>query len=312
MNKEFCLYAAPLQGFTEAVWRFAHSRVYGSSGDVIYFTPFVRLEKGRVRDKDLRDVASPMNAGLHVVPQVIFRDVDELGSIVDTLASIGVKEIDLNLGCPFQLQVRRGRGAALLGHSEVMDAVAEYMCMRSDVAFSVKMRLGCELPDEWRGIIDALNRMPLSHVAVHPRTAAQQYGGELQFDEFSQLVSSLRHPVIFNGEIKSPEDIADIVHKFPNIKGVMVGRGLQARPSLFDEWNTGRTLSEQKRLEGVVKIHDIIFDHYKAHLCGDAQILSKIKPFWTYLEPLIGHKPMKSIKKATTLSAYTQAIATLR
>lgn len=39
------LYAAPLQGFTELAWRNAHAQVFG--GIDAYYTPFVRLEKGR-------------------------------------------------------------------------------------------------------------------------------------------------------------------------------------------------------------------------------------------------------------------------
>lgn len=38
------LYAAPLQGFTEAPWRNLHQEVFG--GIDAYYTPFVRMEKG--------------------------------------------------------------------------------------------------------------------------------------------------------------------------------------------------------------------------------------------------------------------------
>ena len=36
------LYAAPLQGFTEAPWRNFHEEVFG--GIDAYYTPFVRIE----------------------------------------------------------------------------------------------------------------------------------------------------------------------------------------------------------------------------------------------------------------------------
>ena len=41
------LYAAPLQGFTEAPWRNLHQEVFG--GIDAYYTPFVRMEKGEFR-----------------------------------------------------------------------------------------------------------------------------------------------------------------------------------------------------------------------------------------------------------------------
>ena len=46
------LYAAPLQGFTEAPWRNLHQEVFG--GIDAYYTPFVRMEKGEFRNKDVR------------------------------------------------------------------------------------------------------------------------------------------------------------------------------------------------------------------------------------------------------------------
>ena len=49
------IYAAPLQGFTEAAWRNAHEGVFG--GVDAYYSPFVRLEKGEIRNKDRKEVS---------------------------------------------------------------------------------------------------------------------------------------------------------------------------------------------------------------------------------------------------------------
>lgn len=47
---------APLQGYTDYDYRNAHATVYGPADT--YYTPFVRLEKGReFRPKDLKDIA---------------------------------------------------------------------------------------------------------------------------------------------------------------------------------------------------------------------------------------------------------------
>ena len=53
------IYAAPLQGFTEVAWRNAHAQCLG--GVDAYYTPFVRLEKGEIRNKDRRDVSPEEN-----------------------------------------------------------------------------------------------------------------------------------------------------------------------------------------------------------------------------------------------------------
>lgn len=52
------LLMAPLQGFTEANVRNAFEESFG--GITEYYTPFIRLEKGQFRNKDLKD-ADPAN-----------------------------------------------------------------------------------------------------------------------------------------------------------------------------------------------------------------------------------------------------------
>ena len=63
------IHFAPLQGYTDSVYREAHTRVFG--GVDTYYTPFVRIEKGGFRNKDLKDIACDRNRQVHVVPQLI-------------------------------------------------------------------------------------------------------------------------------------------------------------------------------------------------------------------------------------------------
>ena len=42
------IYSAPLQGFTEAVWRNIHSEIFGGIDG--YYTPFLRYEHGEIRN----------------------------------------------------------------------------------------------------------------------------------------------------------------------------------------------------------------------------------------------------------------------
>jgi tRNA-dihydrouridine synthase len=59
---------APLQGYTDAVYRRAHWECVGGVDE--YYTPFVRIEKGEIRKKDLRDTDPAANEGVPMVPQV--------------------------------------------------------------------------------------------------------------------------------------------------------------------------------------------------------------------------------------------------
>ena len=61
----------------------------------------------------------------------------------------------------------------------------------------------------------------------------------------------------------------------------------------------------------MLKFHRELLHHYESTLCGDAQILSKIKPFWEYAEAEIGRKPWKGIKKASNLAKYHSVVASI-
>ena len=160
---DFRIFAAPMQGFTDAPFCHFHTEVYGQGIDA-WFSPFIRVEKGEVRRRDLQNITSSLNGNHTLIPQVIFRDEAEFGILCNGVAGAGFERMDLNLGCPFPPQVRHGRGSALLRKPELLDAVAG---MADGLALSVKMRLGVERPDEWMGIADTLNRMKLSLSLIH-------------------------------------------------------------------------------------------------------------------------------------------------
>ena len=301
------IYSAPLQGYTGPEWRALHAGMFG--GVDTYCSPFLRVEKGAPRTRDHKAIALSDDAPA-VLPQILFRDTDEFRILADAVIAAGHDRMDLNLGCPFPPQVKHGRGAALLRNPALLEKLSGIMREQyPNVTFSAKMRLGVERGDEWRGIIDILNDMPLSHLAVHPRVAVQQYGGELWMDEFDNLLASTSIPVIYNGDILIPADCLSIAARYPRLEGMMIGRGLLARPSLAAEIKSGSEWDEQRRLDALVDINTALLDIYSDKLCGDAQILSKIKPYWDYAEPLIGRKAAKAIRKATTMTAYTSAIA---
>lgn len=298
------LHIAPLQGYTEADWRLAYVETYGEPDGM--YTPFIRVEKGLPDRRGMRDAAATPSA----TPQIIFKSADEFAILTSALKAAGHTRIDLNLGCPFAPQVRKGRGAGLLLHPEVLAEVARLIAADSGCTYSVKMRPGVDDCELWRHIVPLLNDMPLAHITVHPRAAAMQYTGDVDLDTFAAMSQAISHPIIYNGDIRTPDEISRIATAFPGLKGIMAGRGLLARPSLFEEYRTGTPIGRRERLNGIGKMHDVYCRSLAQRLCGDAQLLSKLKPFWQYLEPEIGHKAYKLIHKATSITKYNTAVDT--
>lgn len=306
---------APLQGYTDAIYRRAHWECVGGVDE--YYTPFVRIEHGEVRKKDLRDTDPERNAGVPTVPQVIASGGDEFARLCDVLQGQGWSRIDLNIGCPFPMQVRAGRGSGLLPYPDRIEEIQREMLRRPEVAFSVKMRTGWESVDEGLSCMNIINAMPLVHVTLHPRLGRQQYKGMPDMEAFRLFCEACRHPMVYNGDISGIENGKLRIENWggavdlSQTKGVMIGRGLLARP-----WITacaGETSAYQKEAgetpayQVLRSMHERIYRHAVETLCGDSQILSRLHAFWEYLD--IPHKQKKAIMKATTLPRYREAVA---
>lgn len=306
------IYAAPLQGFTQAPWRMLHRQL--SPGDIdAYLTPFLRAEGDEPRARDLRDIASPLNEGVPTVAQIAARDAAEFALLADAAAEAGATRIDLNAGCPYPMLTRKGRGAALTESPDSLAAIGEEMRRCPDVTFSLKMRLGLTDPSAWRRSADVIAAMPLAMVTVHPRVARQLYKGELHLDEFGAMTGAWDHPTVYNGDLTTPADIDAVAARFPSIAGVMLGRGLLARPTLAAEWRSGSEAAAAARVEAWLQLHSCLLDHFEATLCGAAQILSKIKPYLDYApEELLPPRALKPLRKASTTAAYRFALGAIR
>ncbi|MDE7334874.1 MAG: tRNA-dihydrouridine synthase family protein [Muribaculaceae bacterium] len=296
-------FAAPMQGLTEAVWRRLH-RSTSWRADA-YCAPFMRIEHGAPRRKELRDLAADSEA----LPQVIFRDVEEFSMLLDAVEAAGHSAVDLNLGCPFPPQVKKGRGAGALLNAAMLAGVADVMASRPDMTFSVKMRPGVAYAGDWRPLLPVINRMSLTHVAIHPRLIADPYDGPLLLDEFARMAAEIDHPVVYNGSIAAPADIDRLLQLVPGLHGIMIGRGLLARPTLIGEWRAGSEMTEAERGRALRRLNAEIFNELSQSLCGETQILQKMKPYWLYApEEIIGRKCLKAIKKSTTIKAYEAAL----
>lgn len=306
----FKILCAPIQGLTELPWRHYHHEIYGD-GVTAYYTPFLRVERGEVRYRDVRDLKSPLNASVPLVPQIILRDVNEFTMLCNAVTDAGYNAVDINMGCPFPPQVHHGRGSGMIGNVSLLRELSTLIQEKyASVSFSIKMRLGVERPDEWRDSIDTINALPLTHLAVHPRTARQQYEGELYADEFKALLEASAHPVVFNGDIVEPTSIDKLRELYPTLGGAMIGRGMFMRPSIVAEWRAGQEWDTTSQSREMLKLHENVYNYYRERLSGDAQILGKVKPFWDYFNG-VDRRTMKMIKKATSLRKYDDAIAAI-
>lgn len=300
------LYAAPLQGFTEAPWRNAHQEIFG--GIDTYYTPFVRIERREFRTRDVRDIMPENNTVSRLVPQLIASTPAELEQLSGLFIEKGYREVDINMGCPFPMIAKKHKGSGILPYQQEVKALLNELVHYPGIKFSVKMRLGWESADEWRALLPLLNSAPLERITLHPRVGKQQYKGELDRESFAAFYRECEHPLVYNGDLLTFEEIQKLEETFPRLEGAMLGRGLLANPALAWEYTQGLSLSSKELHAKVRLLHTRLLQYYETHLQGEVQLLSKMKPYWEYLLPDMDRKLKKAIHKANRLDKYLTAV----
>lgn len=301
------LLMAPLQGFTEAAVRNAFDRCFGGISE--YYTPFIRLEKGTFRNKDLKD-ADPANNGVAcLIPQIIAADAREAYLLTERLAGWGYRCIDINMSCPFPPMVHKGRGAGILAHPEKVAQVLSVADRFPEIRFSVKLRLGWASSDEVFALLDILNAVPLRQVTLHPRLGVQQYKGFCSDESFSRFYELCSNPLVYNGDIRSVSGLTALIEKYPRLKGVMIGRGLLAEPWLAAEYQDGKSWTGEQKRRAFREFHQNLLSAYSEKIeGGEQQLLGKMKSFWEYLLVNEERKKWKKVRKAVSLPDYCRAV----
>lgn len=296
-NIQIPVLAAPLQGVTDNVWRMAQHSVFG--GVEAYYAPFMRVEHGEVRRKDLRDVDPERNTGITLIPQILACQPDHALMMVEALKHMGYTRIDINLGCPFPPIALHRKGAGMLAHPELVETMFKALATVGDVEYSVKMRIGWDQNNQWRDILPLMDTIKPVSIAIHPRTGKQQYKGELDIEQFEALLAASPWPVVYNGNLRTVEDIQEIIQRYPTLAAVMVGSGLAANPGMF---------APDAMPDDYRRFHDLLVEGYTQQLNGgEAQLVRHLQDIWQTFLPGTSHKLFKAIRKSRTLEQYEAA-----
>lgn len=291
--------AAPLQGVTDNVWRMAQHSVFG--GVDAYYAPFMRVEHGEIRRKDLRDVDPERNQGITLVPQILACQPDHALMMVDALRQQGYRHIDINLGCPFPPIALHRKGSGMLAHPDLVETLFKALATVEDVEYSVKMRIGWDQADQWREILPLMDIIKPRHIAIHPRTGRQQYKGGLDTGQFEALMAATSWPVVYNGGLGSVDDIRQAIERYPGLAAVMVGSGLAANPGM---------LAPDATPDDYRRFHGMLVDGYGDQLNGgEAQLVRHLQDIWQAFLPGIDRRLFKAIRKSRTLEQYEAAAA---
>jgi tRNA-dihydrouridine synthase B len=161
------LLSSPLQGFTDFRFRNAFHKHFG--GIDTFYSPYIRLNgKLEIKASYERDILPENNTTLEVIPQIITNDPDEFLFVAKYVQSLGYKELNWNLGCPYPMVAKCGMGSGLISNTERIKNILDRAHSETDIIVSMKMRMGYENPTEILDVFPILEKYPKKTLPFMP------------------------------------------------------------------------------------------------------------------------------------------------
>lgn len=209
--------------------------------------------------------------------QLAGRAPDELKWGAELVASRGADFVDLNLGCPIDEFTRRGLGSALLRQPRRIERLVAAMKEGAGpVPVTVKIRLGWN--EDERNAVDvarAAEAGGADALTVHGRTRSARYRNAADWVAIGEVAQAVRIPVVGNGDILFPEDIAR-GRTLSGVQAVMIARGALIKPWIFAE-ALGQVVDDSP--EGRLAIYREYVRLAKEHFGDDERGHTRLRPF---------------------------------
>ena len=183
----------------------------------------------------------------------------------------GAQIIDINMGCPAKKVCNVAAGSALLRDEPLVQQIIEAVVQAvgvgpSAVPVTLKIRTGWDREHKNALAVAKLaEQSGISMLTVHGRTRADLYHGAAEYETIQAVKSSVKIPVVANGDITTPEKAAQVL-KLTGADAIMIGRAAQGRPWIFREiahyLATGEILPTPEIAEIQTIMNEHLLDHY--------------------------------------------------
>lgn len=250
---------APMAGVTDKPFRRLCRRMGAHACVSEMITSDVKLygtRKSRLR-RDFSD------EGAMTIVQIAGADPERMAEAALRNIDNGADIIDINMGCPAKKVCNVMAGSSLLKDQKLVEIILRSVVKVSSVPVTLKIRTGWDKNTKNAvEIAKIAEDCGISRLTVHGRTRACRFRGQAEHETVARVKASVSIDVIANGDIKSVEDVCNVLNK-TNADGIMIGRASMGNPWLFSKirhyFETGKQLNDP----GISEMREIIETHLR-------------------------------------------------
>jgi tRNA-dihydrouridine synthase len=291
------LVCAPLAGVTNCAFRRLVAE-FGGCG--AYYTEMLSarqiLCEDLVRSPSLRRSSREER----VIYQLLAGAGDPLDRIIDRLSEIKPDGLDLNLACDSPNIRKFFGGIRLFEHLPALEAVLRSIRACWPGLFTVKIRLGREVPDWQDRLAERLRLFAdcgVDAVVLHPRFVEERLRRRARHELLEWAAGVSRLPLIANGDIAGAASVRADPHLARHPGALMVGRMAAAQPWVFAGWERPVAVDHAEVWRRL--------DAYTREAFPPLKAIARIKVFTQYYARnfQFGHCLYVAVQNAPTLEA---------
>jgi nifR3 family TIM-barrel protein len=303
------LVLAPMAGVTDRQFRLILRRLGGVGLVTMEFVSSEALTRGNPRAVRLMHYCEEERP---ISIQIYGSDPRRMAEAARIVESIGADVCDINMGCPANKVLRGCAGCALMADLALARRIIAGVRRAIRIPLTVKFRAG--LREEQLSYLE-LGRIcegeGVDAVALHPRTGKQMFRGSADWSRIARLKSSLRIPVVGNGDVADPEDVLKMF-RTTGCDAVMIGRASMRNPWIYRQADA--LLAGQRPEEPTdEERRDLILTHFRMLMEQETDekfVLHKLRTFtgW-YTHGMRGGRRLRMrINSLHTPRAFVEAV----
>ena len=173
----------------------------------------------------------------------------------------GAQIIDINMGCPAKKVCSVAAGSALLKNEQLVSKILDAVVNSVDIPVTLKIRTGWDVQNKNAvKIAQIAEQSGISALTIHGRTRACKFNGNAEYTTIKQVKQVISIPVIANGDITDATKARQVLDQ-TGADAIMIGRGAQGKPWVFNEIQQQLNNNKSYKKPTVKDIQTIINNH---------------------------------------------------